>query len=123
MNGDPIEHHEMVELLQKPGDAIAAHVTPLQLDVLHMAVGVAGEAGELLDAIKKWVFYNKDLDVENVVEELGDIEFYLQGLRSRLFITRDATLQHNIDKLLVGDKARYKHGYTDQAAQLRRDKA
>ena len=118
-----IQHHEMVELLQKPGEAIAAHVTPLQLDVLHMAVGVAGEAGELLDAVKKWVFYNKELDIANVVEELGDIEFYLQGLRARLYIERVDTLQHNIDKLLVGEKARYKDGYSDAAAHARRDKA
>lgn len=118
-----IKHHEVVELLQKPGEAIAAHITPLQLDLLHMAVGVATEAGELLDALKKHVFYNKPLDMENVTEELGDIEFYLQGLRARLGIERADTLQHNVDKLLVGDKARYKDGYTDEAAQARRDKA
>ena len=118
-----ITHEQMVELLQKPGEDIQAHVTPLQLDVLHMAVGVAGEAGELLDAIKKWVFYNKDLDRVNVIEELGDLEFYLQGIRARLMIPREVTLDANINKLLTGDKARYKDGYTDEQAQLRRDKA
>ena len=101
-----IKHHEMVELLLERCD-----------------VGVATEAGELLDALKKHVFYNKPLDMENVTEELGDIEFYLQGLRARLNIARADTLQHNVDKLLVGEKARYKDGYTDEAAQLRRDKA
>lgn len=38
-----------------------------------MATGVSGEAGELLDAVKKSVVYKKPLDRENVVEELGDL--------------------------------------------------
>jgi NTP pyrophosphatase (non-canonical NTP hydrolase) len=118
-----ISHPDMVEALQKPGDAIMAHMTPLQLDLLHMAVGVAGEAGELLDALKKHVFYNKPLDLENVVEELGDLEFYMQGLRKRLSIEREDTLTANILKLAVGKNARYRDGYTDEQAQLRRDKA
>lgn len=44
---------------------------------LHACVGIAGEAGELLDAIKKHWIYGKLFDAENVVEECGDILFYL----------------------------------------------
>src|SRR5574343_533576 len=39
--------------------------------LLHAAVGISGEAGELLDAVKKTWIYNKSLDVQNVIEELG----------------------------------------------------
>ena len=51
-----------------------------------MVVGVSGEAGELLDAVKKAVIYRKPLDLENVIEELGDLEFYMEGLRQGLEI-------------------------------------
>jgi NTP pyrophosphatase (non-canonical NTP hydrolase) len=85
-----------------------------------MIMGVSGESGELLDAIKKAVIYNKPLDIENVIEELGDIEFYLEGLRQGLGIDRGETLDANVKKLSV----RYEAGsYSDTAAQTRADKA
>ena len=49
------------------------------LNNLHMYMGVAGELGELLDAIKKNVIYGKPLDTKNVLEECGDIMFYTTG--------------------------------------------
>lgn len=84
-----------------------------------MAMGVCGEAGELSDAIKKWAIYRKDLDVENVVEELGDLEFFVERIRQIVGISRDQTLQHNYNKLA----RRYdNHNYSDTQAQQRRDK-
>ena len=113
------EHAEMVTALAKPGQAIIDSLTPDKADLLHMAVGVAGEAGELLDAVKKHVIYVKDLDVENVVEELGDKEFYMERIRQLINVSRVHTLQINIMKL----EKRYKyHQYDDQAAQARADK-
>lgn len=117
------KHQAMVTALVKPGQDILDTLTPKKIDLLHMAVGVVGEAGELIDAVKKHVVYNKELDRENVVEELGDLEFYLEGVRQNLDITREETLEHNMDKLLTSEKARYKLGkYTDKQAQNRSDK-
>lgn len=116
------EHTQMVARLQKPGEDILAKLTPLQADVLHMGIGVAGEGGELLDAIKRWTIYQKDLDLDNVIEEMGDIEFFLEGIRRKLAITREQTLEANLNKLLKGDRARYKDGYSDAAAIRRDDK-
>lgn len=118
-----INFQDMVAALAKPGADIIATLTPEKAHSLHMVVGISGEAGELLDAVKKSVIYNKELDRENVVEELGDLEFYLEGLRAGLGITREETLEANISKLLTSEKARYKLGqYSDQAAQTRADK-
>ena len=110
----------MVSRLAKPGVAILNTLTPEKCHLWHMATGVNGEAGELTDAVKKAVAYNKELDRDNVIEELGDLEFYLEGLRQGLGITRDETLTHNINKLY---NKRYKHGYSDAAAIERADKA
>jgi len=112
------KHSAMVEDLVKPGKTIVSELTATDAHNLHMVVGIVGEAGELLDAIKKSTIYRKELDRENVIEELGDIEFYLQGLRHSLGITREETLEANIVKL----GKRYSEGYSDQAAQDRADK-
>jgi len=114
-----INHAEMVAVLAKKGELIAAELTAEDAHLLHMAVGVSGESGELLDAVKKAAIYRKPIDRENVIEELGDLEFYMEGLRQGLGITREETLDANIAKL----GKRYEGlKYSDQAAQLRADK-
>ena len=113
------EYAKMISVLVKPGNDIQDSLTGQSIDLWHMATGISGEAGELLDAVKKHVIYNKTLDVTNVIEELGDLEFYMEGLRQNLNITREETIEKNIEKLSV----RY-HGltYSDQKAQDRADK-
>lgn len=119
------EHSEMVTKLVKPGQDIVDGLDASKMNLLHMAVGVAGEGGEILDAAKRVSIYNKGLTpdlFENIVEELGDLEFYMEGIRQETGITREETLRHNILKLDKGAKARYKDGYTDEAAIERADK-
>lgn len=116
------EHAAMVARLAKPGADILAQLDAAKCDLWHMASCVPGEAGELFDAVKKFVIYGKGaIDIENVVEELGDLEFYMAGVRKALGITRERTLQANIAKL-EGKNGRYKEGYSDAAALNRADK-
>ena len=105
-------HYFMVtDLLKQMGS--------VKQDLMHCAVGISGESGELLDAIKKHWAYDTELDMENVIEELGDVEFYLAGMRQLLGISRDSILAHNILKL----RKRYATGkYSDQQAKTRADK-
>jgi NTP pyrophosphatase (non-canonical NTP hydrolase) len=86
--------------------------------LMHCAVGISGEAGELLDAIKKTWVYGKALDRNNVIEELGDIEWYLQALRTTLGIDRETVIAANVAKL----ELRYPTRYTDELALARLDK-
>lgn len=117
MNNTP-SHGLIVRALKKDANILINEITTHDLDLIHMIMGISGEAGELLDAIKKAVIYRKSLDRENVIEELGDIEFYLEGLRQALSITRQETLDHNISKL----SERYGKVYSDKAAHDRIDK-
>ena len=71
------EFKAMVAALCKSGESIINDLTPKNAHLLHMAVGVSGEAAELLQAL----VLN---DRENAIEELGDIEFYLQGILNTL---------------------------------------
>jgi len=115
----PKDYPEFVQKLCKPGHEIVEGMSGSQAHLLHMAVGVAGEAGELLDAVKKHVIYGKTLDIDNVVEELGDLEFYMQGIRNVLALDRDEVLLVNFNKL--GQRYRDKV-YTDREAVARADK-
>lgn len=114
------EHRKMVRALCKDGATICYELLPGEAHAWHMATGVCGEAGELIDAIKKWVVYRKPIDLENVIEELGDLEFYTAGIRQGLGITRETVLKANMEKLAK----RYEgYKYSDQRAQERKDKA
>lgn len=113
------DHAEMVRVLAKDPLLIMAELTPERTDLWHAGTGIASEAGELIDAVKKCAVYNRDIDRNNVIEELGDLEFYMQQIRSRLGITRETTLDRNMLKLAK----RYEDfKYTDQRAQERADK-
>lgn len=111
-------HPELVEHLVKSPHVIRASLTPHDVALIHMVLGICGEAGELLDAVKKQVIYRKELDRDNIIEELGDCEFYLEGLRQALDLTREQILAANIAKL----QKRYADGYSDKAAHERADK-
>ena len=41
---------------------------PRRVYLIHAAMGIAGEAGELLDAVKKHVVYDKELNMGNIIE-------------------------------------------------------
>jgi NTP pyrophosphatase (non-canonical NTP hydrolase) len=114
------EYVLMVASLTKSGTSILAELTPQEANLWHMGTGVSGEAGELLDAIKAAVIYRKPLDVDNVIEELGDLEFFMEGLRQAIGVSREHVLEQNMAKLAK----RYEgFKYSNAAAQERADKA
>lgn len=117
---DTQKYADMVKVLKKPGQDIIDGLTPQKADLWHHATGVAGEAGELVDAIKKAAIYGKTIDIENVKEELGDLEFYMEGIRQNLGITREETIQNNVGKLAIRYASK---AYSDEDAQRRADKA
>ena len=88
-------------------------VTP---DLLHGAIGLATEAGEMLDAIKRALFYGAELDRTNLIEELGDLEWYMAVIRDALGVDQDEVQRINIEKL----RARYPEKFTQEHA-LERD--
>jgi len=82
---------------------------------MHMAIGISTEAGELLDAYKKKLAYNKSLDKTNVAEEIGDLCWYVANLCRILNLDLQEILQNNIDKL----RARYPEKFTEEKANNR----
>ena len=112
-------HAHTVRKLRKPGSKVLRGLNSRSADAVHMALGIAGETGELIDAVKKWAIYGKPIDIANVVEELGDLEFYLEGLRQCIGLSRNDTLRENVLKL---SKRYSADRYSDRQAQQRADK-
>jgi len=74
-------HHSMVETLVKPGEDILNGTSANLVHMLHMALGISGEASEIYDMFR----HDRDPDLKNdfnneLALELGDIAFYAQGL-------------------------------------------
>ncbi len=80
--------------------------------MLHYVLGVGTEAGELQDAVKRQIAYNKPLDIVNVKEEIGDLLWYVARICDHLGITLEDCMTRNIEKL----KARYPNKFTEHDA-------
>lgn len=99
--------NEMLKLAAKD-----MHIHNVPMDLLHAAIGAAGEAGELLDAIKRPIFYGKVLDTINVIEEIGDMYWYLALACKAIHVEPSDVLLANARKL----RARYPQDFTNEAA-------
>lgn len=82
----------------------------------HGVIGIATEAGELMDILKRRKFYGKALDRTHILEEIGDIAFYLAMVCDACEIDLVEALEKNVAKL----KARYPERFTEENA-LNRD--
>lgn len=85
---------------------------PRTLRLLHAAMGLATEAGEFVDALKKHIFYGKPLDHTNLVEELGDSSWYERIALSALETSFLSMLERNVYKL----QARFPEKFTEHNA-------
>lgn len=88
---------------ESPADQIVGRIDKRKVRLLHAALGLTGEAGELADAVKKHVIYGRDLDEKNIKEELGDLMWYIAILCDVLDINIEGVMESNIAKL----KTRY----------------
>jgi len=83
--------------------------------LLHAGIGLATEAGEFLDALKKHIFYGKELDRVNLREEMGDIFWYCAIIADQLDVEFSEVMERNITKL----KARYGEKFSEDKAVTR----
>lgn len=79
-------------------------------------LGLAGEAGEVVDMIKKDVFHGSFISKEKYKKEIGDLLWYAEVLMHLLRLTEEEVKQANIDKL----QARYPNGFSVEAANAPR---
>lgn len=83
--------------------------------LLHAGIGISTEAGEFLDALKKHIFYGKELDKVNLAEEMGDLFWYMAIVADELGFEFEEVMEKNITKL----KARYGDKFSEEKAENR----
>ena len=80
------------------------------------AYGLNGEAGEVIDLLKKHEFQGHDLPKEKLIDECGDVLWYCALLADALGFTLEAVMNRNIDKL----RRRYPDGF-DKSRSINRE--
>lgn len=68
-------------------------------DLFICTTGLAGEAGEVSEKLKKFV-RDDTLDVDNLVKELGDVLYYLVTIGHRFGFSLEDIQNANVDKLV-----------------------
>ena len=79
--------------------------------------GLNSEAGECIDILKKTEFQGHAFDPMKMVDELGDVLWYVAQLATGLGVTLEYVAQHNVDKLL----ARYPDGFDSEKSIHRKE--
>ena len=73
----------------------------------NVGLGMAGEAGEVADIVKKHLYQGHPLDHEKLLEEVGDVAWYLALAATVAGVTLESVLEANIAKLT----GRYPDGF------------
>lgn len=98
-------------------DALDATYSDADIMLVWNAIGLAGEAGEVADTVKKAVLHRHGIDRDVLIKELGDVLWYVAALCTKLDVPMSEVMQRNIDKLRI----RYPDGYSAAASQARVD--
>lgn len=84
------EYHEFVKSMK---------VYPEQHAIVYPTLGIAGEAGEVAEKVKKWLRGDRQLDKELLLKELGDVQWYISSLADDLGFTLQDVIDTNYQKL------------------------
>lgn len=86
-------------------------------NVTNYAMGLGGEAGELIDLLKKVLHHGHDFERHKFVGEVGDVLHYLSGLCTMYDISLEECATMNLHKL----GKRYANGFSKEASIARVD--
>ncbi len=113
MNATTYQEQAARTLLDTPGFDIPAQ----DIMLLWNAIGLAGEAGEVAEHIKKGVLHQHGVDATKLGKELGDVLWYVAGLCTKAGLDLSQVMAANIAKL----QSRYPNGFTSADSQRRVD--
>ena len=127
LDGVRRERDEARAALAKCGNALDAYQLAAMRTTIHArgdaganaltwnALGIAGEAGEVADIIKKHVGHGHELDRAKLTRELGDVLWYVAALAHDIGVDLSTVARENVEKL----KARYPDGFSQERSRNR----
>lgn len=75
--------------------------------LINGVMGLCGEAGEVIDLVKKHLHQGHSLNKDQLVKELGDVAWYLAEIAYAIDVDLETVLSLNIEKL----KKRFPNGF------------
>ena len=115
---DVLRIESNTELFQREARRSLRDDLPYEAMCSNMCMGLAGEIGEVIDIMKKHIYQGKELDITDVIEEVGDVLWYIANFCNVNNITMDECMESNIKKL----RKRFPNGFTIKDANQRKDK-
>lgn len=85
--------------------------------LINGVMGLCGESGEAIDIVKKHLHQGHELDSEKLINELGDIAWYLAETAYALGADLEDVLRKNIEKL----EKRYPEGFDEERSMNREE--
>ena len=116
-NGNQIKVLDVL-MFQKEAERTLRNDLPYECICSNMAMGLAGECGEVVDLLKKHIWQGKELDINDLIEEVGDVLWYIANLCNVNNITMEECMLTNVNKL----RKRYPSGFSIKDANERKDK-
>lgn len=95
---------------QKEALRTASNLNGVYPRILNGVMGLAGESGEAVDMVKKYIFQGHELDKEHMAKELGDIAWYLAISADAIGYDLESIMRMNVEKL----RARYPDGFDSE---------
>ena len=99
---ESITHSQLVETLSRTGAVALLELTESQSNMLYGVMSLADKAGDLQTLVKDSITMKTPVEVDNMIEMLGTIEFHLEGIRQTLHVERDYVIEKNIESLTTG---------------------
>lgn len=87
-----------MEFIEYQRKARETAVYPVEMGLPYTALGLAGEAGEVANKVKKMIRDNATLGIQ-VADEIGDVLWYCAMLADELGISLEEIAWRNLDKL------------------------
>ena len=115
---DVLRFESNTEIFQREARRSLRDDLPYEAICSNMCMGLAGEIGEVIDIMKKHIYQGKELDITDVIEEVGDVLWYIANFCNVNNITMDECMESNIKKL----RKRFPNGFTVKDANERKDK-
>lgn len=102
------EYQQLAARTMKPRRGLA-------FDLSDYLLGLAGEAGELANTAKKMLYHGHDWNSQKLLEECGDVMWYLAAVATVLDANLEDIASQNVEKL----KKRYPQGYSNKRSRNR----
>ncbi len=106
------EYIEKALRTESKGQYASPNINGVTDRIQHATMGMVTEAGEIMDDLKRAKYYNVPLDRGHVVEEAGDVMWYLAVLADELGVSFEEVWEKNIAKL----QKRYPDKYSNDLA-------